>query len=449
MSTQNKFILNPRLKSWVILIVAFLFFFPKQSPAQDEHPNWIAYDIGNVWSVNALASEKDTLWIATNSWGLIKLNKITHEYQSYDLTDYGFKRNWAESIVVDKSGNKWFRSMEGIVKFDGTNFTLYDSLGNSDNNFYEIKLDNNQNIWVNTGKKLAIFDGKNWQIFDKNDSNSIYYRTGIIAFDSAGHLWASIVDKEFHYRIIEIYDGKRVLFKSDSLTNYIYNYSSWKSWGIESIEVSKNDIKWVTVQDAFSGWCLLFKIENDSTWSVTEGFVDDYDFLPSTFRIAIESDNNIWIYGWEYLRWYDGEESWRYYTFKNGFRDDCTNPIIFDNNGNKWFAVSDCYQSNDEHPCYIVALREGGVKLGVDEPPQVSHPDLYPNPAGDYIYINSPLIEGVGGGWQYQIYDILGNCVQSGMIESNKINISQLSSGFYTVRFFNGGKQVVEKMMKE
>ncbi|HPD32989.1 MAG TPA: T9SS type A sorting domain-containing protein [Bacteroidota bacterium] len=81
---------------------------------------------------------------------------------------------------------------------------------------------------------------------------------------------------------------------------------------------------------------------------------------------------------------------------------------------------------------------------------------IFPNPASDYIYINSHLIEWAGGvynnscgGWQYQIYDILGNCVQSGMIESDKININQLSAGFYTVRFYNSGKQVVEKMIKE
>jgi len=74
---------------------------------------------------------------------------------------------------------------------------------------------------------------------------------------------------------------------------------------------------------------------------------------------------------------------------------------------------------------------------------------IYPNPASEYIYISSTLIDGAGGVWQYQIYDILGNCVQNGTIESNKINISQLSSGFYTVRFFSAGKQVVEKLMKE
>ena len=36
-----------------------------------------------------------------------------------------------------------------------------------------------------------------------------------------------------------------------------------------------------------------------------------------------------------------------------------------------------------------------------------SNSSIYPNPAGDYIYINSPPIDGVGGVWQYQIYDLL------------------------------------------
>jgi len=90
-------------------------------------------------------------------------------------------------------------------------------------------------------------------------------------------------------------------------------------------------------------------------------------------------------------------------------------------------------------PSYIVRVNDENI--GVNQ-------YLYPNPARDYVYFNSTLIDGVCM-WEYQIYDILGNCVQSGAIESDKINISQLSSGFYTVRFFNGSKQVVEKLMKE
>ena len=89
-----------------------------------------------------------------------------------------------------------------------------------------------------------------------------------------------------------------------------------------------------------------------------------------------------------------------------------------------------------------------GTSTGIEEIPAENNINIFPNPASDYIYINSTFFDG-SGMWEYQIYDILGNCVQSGAIESEKININQLSSGFYTVRFFNGGKQVVEKLMKE
>jgi len=87
--------------------------------------------------------------------------------------------------------------------------------------------------------------------------------------------------------------------------------------------------------------------------------------------------------------------------------------------------------------------------VSVNEPKWLSEICISPNPARDYIYINSPFLESIFGIWLYQIYDILGNCVQNGIIETDKINISGLATGFYTVRFFNGQKQKVEKLMKE
>ncbi|MEN6510759.1 MAG: T9SS type A sorting domain-containing protein, partial [Chloroherpetonaceae bacterium] len=68
---------------------------------------------------------------------------------------------------------------------------------------------------------------------------------------------------------------------------------------------------------------------------------------------------------------------------------------------------------------------------------------FYPNPARDFINTAAYI------GWQYQIYDLLGSCVQRGLIETERINVAFLPAGFYTIRFFKEGKQVVEKMMKE
>ncbi|MEN6295176.1 MAG: T9SS type A sorting domain-containing protein [Chloroherpetonaceae bacterium] len=71
------------------------------------------------------------------------------------------------------------------------------------------------------------------------------------------------------------------------------------------------------------------------------------------------------------------------------------------------------------------------------------HIPIFPNPARDFINTAAYL------GGQYQIYDLLGSCFQTGLIDSENINVASLPAGFYTIRFFKEGKQVVEKMMKE
>jgi len=80
--------------------------------------------------------------------------------------------------------------------------------------------------------------------------------------------------------------------------------------------------------------------------------------------------------------------------------------------------------------------------VAVREEQQPKYP-FYPNPARDFI--NTAVYIG----WQYQIYDLLGSCVQTGLIDSENISVASLTAGFYTIRFFKEGKQVVEKMMKE
>jgi len=68
---------------------------------------------------------------------------------------------------------------------------------------------------------------------------------------------------------------------------------------------------------------------------------------------------------------------------------------------------------------------------------------IYPNPANDFISI-SPY-----SGWNYEIYDLLGNNMQSGFIDSDKINVASFLPGFYTIRFSNATKTEVRKFIKQ
>ena len=447
MKTNHKYVINPRFQSWVIAIIIFLTIFYQPGTAQEEHPNWIAYDIGNVWSggVTSLASENDTLWIGTDDRGLIKLNKITHEYTQYNLTDYGFKYNSFYNILIDKSGDKLLLTADGLIKFDGFNFTVLDSLASPYPHAPDqgMKFDKNGDLWVRRKPvdngllgDIAVFDGKNWTVHSTTDSLSPFFEVVLFNFDRLGNIWTWIFSKGLNE-----FDGSKWIFHKG--IGDLFKY-------ISGIEFGKDtNIVWITSFEPMSGRNQLVRYVNDTNYKIYNAWYKNSGFIHYYFDITIESDSSIWITGDNILTWFDGKETWAYYTFLRGLNDDRTGPMIIDEYGNKWLAVGEYEWNYSTPPDYIVAFREGGVKLGVDEDPQVTQPRIYPNPARDYVYFNSSLIDDAGGIWQYQIYDILGNCVQSGAIESDKININQLSSGFYTVRFFNGGKQVVEKMMKE
>ncbi|MCE5214627.1 MAG: hypothetical protein LLF83_07920, partial [Methanobacterium sp.] len=59
----------------------------------------------------------------------------------------------------------------------------------------------------------------------------------------------------------------------------------------------------------------------------------------------------------------------------------------------------------------------------VKESEPASSNSIYPNPARDFINTADYL------GWEYQMYDLLGNNVQMGLVNSENINISKLSAG--------------------
>ena len=75
-------------------------------------------------------------------------------------------------ISKDKNNNIWIGTNSGIVKFDGTNFTTYNTSNSSlpSNSINDIAVDSNNILWIATSKGLTKYDGNNWTVF--NSSNS-------------------------------------------------------------------------------------------------------------------------------------------------------------------------------------------------------------------------------------------------------------------------------------
>lgn len=71
---------------------------------------------------------------------------------------------------------------------------------------------------------------------------------------------------------------------------------------------------------------------------------------------------------------------------------------------------------------------------------------VFPNPFNDKIHIDNynPTIN------KYELFDLLGNLIQNGTLESDTVSIGNLSKGIYLIKFYNDDQSIiVKKVIKE
>ena len=97
-------------------------------------------------------------------------------------------------------------------------------------------------------------------------------------------------------------------------------------------------------------------------------------------------------------------------------------------------------------PQEIGVLYDSGI-LNTSTENYESNINIYPNPANDHIAINSDNLDNVEG-WNIKIINILGQEVLSQPMDTDKINVSELSKGVYIIRISDGVNQADKKFIK-
>ena len=94
----------------------------------------------------------------------------------------------------------------------------------------------------------------------------------------------------------------------------------------------------------------------------------------------------------------------------------------------------------------ITTLYESEV-LSTNTATYESNINIYPNPANDHITIDFGNLDNVEG-WNIKIINILGQEVLSQPMNTDKINVSELSKGVYIIRISDGVNQADKKFIK-
>ena len=365
--------------------------------------------------------------------------------------------NQTRAIIEDSHGNMWV-SWKDITKFDGTNWTVYDSILPY-HYFRDIAEDIDGNLWFISDAGLLKYDGTNWISYDSTADGSHIGGWAVCA-DSHGNIWC-----EWGY--IFKYDGIQWI-KYDSTNSNLTSYL----WSRDIMEDASGNIWFCGIQGVYkydgTNWT-VFSYENgtlpDSYWFRTmkqdtsgniwmgtyssgilkyDGNVwTQYDtsnglLYNNSYGLAIDNQNNIWqgiLYDNGGVYKFNGT-SGTYYDTSNGLINNFIYTVYKDKSGNLWFGTAGGVSK---------LILNTGLELFSRKTDGVI---IYPNPTNANFTISINTSEEIK--YDIEIKDVFGKtvAVKYNLGNNANIDISELKSGMYFVKIKMKDSEVVKKIIK-
>jgi ligand-binding sensor domain-containing protein len=193
--------------------------------------NWVAWDQQDYDELRCIAIDQmDTKWIGT-FYGLLRFDG--EHWTDYDTSNSDLPHNYVNCIAIDDSGKVWVGTDGGLAVFNGSSWTIY----NRSNSGLPwdivscIAIDQFDDKWIGTGgpwaarysnrsgKGLAKYDGSNWTVYDTSNSGLPSDEITCLAMDDFGNKWigttAGLV--RFNGTLWDVYDESNSGLPSDDI----------------------------------------------------------------------------------------------------------------------------------------------------------------------------------------------------------------------------------------
>ena len=241
-----------------------------------------------------------------------------------------------------------------------------------------------------------------------------------------------IKDIQLHLKETNVYTKKLdsiVVYKYDDITEQLLPYSLYEY----TYDANNN----VTTR-IYSYWDT-----STTSWINSSKYEYTYDAnnnLSTYIYSHWDTSTNNWIYGKKYEYTYDLTVSIDNVLAPYNMYVGSNNPIL------SYFNYN--YNGSD----FVLDMKEiyyYSDITGINEFTDDYNVSIYPNPANDYLMINTTINENLN----IEIYTVRGQSVMSTECTNNisqmRIDISQLPAGMYFIRIANNQNNITKKFVKE
>lgn len=244
---------------------------------------------------------KGNAWIGTFKQGLIKYNSLeTIVYNSSNSIIPANSVMW--DIAVDSKDNIWI-GCDGIMKFDGVNFTLYNSQNTTipEDFVYSIDIDSKDNIWFTSCRfregGIVKYDGKTWKVFTPENSDLPVNLIHSITVDHRDNVWLALGETVTKSYLVKI--------SGNSWTSYTGDDIGFSPYYIGNIEINRHNEVCASIDYSLSSTFInsgpqAFVFDGNSSVQLK------IDSITKIKSLKVDSEDNIWcntysgfaVYNW-------------------------------------------------------------------------------------------------------------------------------------------------------
>jgi ligand-binding sensor domain-containing protein len=323
---------------YISIILCFVFFIFSSLKCLSQTSGWDSYNPPTV--IYDGVFEDNYIWLVSNG-GITKFDTITGESIFYNQFNSGLPTPNVFCVGIDSFHNKWFGTGggpnggnveavnvgNGLVKFDGTNWTTYktSNSGLPNNTVRAIHIDAAGVLWLGTYSGLAKYDGLTWVIYNKSNSGIPSDSVTAIAEDNNGVKWIGT------FKGCASFDGTN--WSSHSINNSVLPGDT-----IRAIEIGPNNEKWLGTSRGIGKY-------NDTIWSAYTTSNSGLPFKNVTAILA-ENNGNTWfgtygvapLFGGGLTK-FDGNIWTTYNSSNSNLPKNNVSVILSDLQGNKWLTT--------------------------------------------------------------------------------------------------------------
>lgn len=278
--------------------------------------------------------------------------------------------------VVTENGVKWIASLNGLIKFDDVNWTVFttDNSPLPSNLIRYVTVDGRGNKWICTNKGLVVLSNNQWTVYNSTNSPLPGDDINYVGIELNGDKWICTKNKGI------------VKYDAINWTVYDTSNSGLPTNNINSVAFTQ-DYVWIATlnggmvrYDRQSGWKIFNKENTGIPLPNPPGGTEGG--LPSNniYTIAIDKFGNLWLGMGNMISlpggtaYYKGFGSWDFY---DRTPSEVIFKIVIDNNNVKWFANQDAglskydgawktYNTSNSgigsNKVYSLSIDENGVK---------------------------------------------------------------------------------------